>query len=430
MKEKIGIIADDFTGANDTGVQLAKKGYHSSVMLEVENVALDESKDVTVVDTNSRALPEKDAYEAVHHAASFFLDNRITVLYKKVDSTLRGNIGPELEAMQEAVNPDIVVVAPAYPKMGRTTKDGNHYVEDRLVSETEFGKDPKTPVAESNIVQLIKPYSIGEVTNLTRNQLNTEDLETFINNKVGQNPHWFVCDAKSEEDLKKIAEKFAELPYKVVWVGSAGLIEYLPEGLSLESDTEIVGKEDIRIDRTLTVSGSLSEITKQQLLELATIDSVRMIEVDPLQILEGTLVDDSFLGREKEKKDLVVYVDNNEENRKAAMEFAEKNGLSKGEVGSKISKGLGQIAKRILSSASIDGLVLTGGDTAKDVCLAMNVVDMELLDEIETGVPLGRISFSDQKLWTITKAGGFGNKETLKNALYHMKGMKQTYDAK
>ncbi|WP_261133547.1 four-carbon acid sugar kinase family protein [Bacillus sp. Marseille-Q3570] len=430
MRERIGIIADDFTGANDTGVQLAKKGFLTSVMVNIDKMEIKHENDVSIIDTNSRSFTNKDAYEAVHHAASFYLENQVDCVYKKVDSTLRGNIGSEISAVDHVLKPDLVVIAPAYPQMGRITKDGKHYVDGELVSDTEFGKDPKTPVTQSDIQELIQPYCNAEISKVTQTQLNDDEFATYIQNEVARNIRWFVCDAESEEDLKKISSKFGDLPLNVLWVGSAGLIEHLPEGLSLNSNNESNNLKDWTSNQVLTVSGSLSERTKQQLLELDEIDDIQMIEIDPLMILEETFDPNSLLDRKEEKKDLVIYVDNNEFNRKAALEYAERNALSKEEIGSKISKGLGQIAKHILRFTSIDGLILTGGDTAKDVCSAMNVMEMELLDEIEAGVPLGRINFNDQKLWTVTKAGGFGNKDTLKNALYYMKGMKHTYDSK
>ncbi|WP_221568467.1 four-carbon acid sugar kinase family protein [Alkalihalobacillus sp. TS-13] len=430
MRERVGIIADDFTGANDTGVQLAKKGFLTSVMVNIDKMESKHQNDVVIIDTNSRSLTNKGAYEAVHHAASFYLENQVNFVYKKIDSTLRGNIGSEISAVDQVLNPDLVVIAPAYPKMGRTTKDGKHYVDGELVSDTEFGKDPKTPVTQSDISELIKPYCNYEIAKVTQAQLDDVEFATYIQNEVARNNRWFVCDAESEEDLKKISRKFGNLSFDVLWVGSAGLIEHLPEGLSLNSYNETINLEDKTSNQVLTMSGSLSERTKQQLLELDKIDNIQMIEIDPLLILEETLNPHTLLDRKEEKKDLVIYVDNNESNRKAAIEYANRNGLSKEEIGSKISKGLGQIAKYILRYTSIDGLILTGGDTAKDVCVAMNVMEMELVDEIEAGVPLGRINFNDQKLWTVTKAGGFGNRDTLKNALYYMKGMKHTYDSK
>lgn len=429
MLKKVGIIADDFTGANDTGVQLAKKGFRSSVMVRLGQNEMDGSRDVLIIDTNSRSLPEKAAYEAVDQAASFFLENRFDIIYKKVDSTLRGNIGAELAAVERVVQPDLVVIAPAFPKMGRTTRDGNHFVEGKLVSTTEFGKDPKTPVSESDIVKLIERHSEHHVVNIRQDRLNDEGFESFIEEQLNQKARSFVCDAEDEADLERIAEKFAQLPYKVLWVGSAGLIEYLPEKLSMESESGEKAAKLLKAGQTLTVSGSLSEKTKRQLQELATLNHVQMIEVDPVDILEGTLDYQHHLSEFDLSMDLVVYVDNNEQNRLAALQTAERLGMTKEETGSQISEGLGMIAKYILNTVPIEGMILTGGDTAKDVCLAIDVAEMELIDEIEAGVPMGRVDFNGKRLLTVTKAGGFGKENTLKHALHHMKGMTQAYDS-
>lgn len=147
MKNKMGIIADDLTGANDSGVQLAIKKLSTSVVFDYTNSSKEMASDVLIVDTDSRARAKEDAYKAVVEAATFLKRNGYKHIYKKVDSTLRGNLEAELAALESVYNPDMVVIAPAYPKMRRQTINGHHFVDGKIITETEFSNDPKDTCA-------------------------------------------------------------------------------------------------------------------------------------------------------------------------------------------------------------------------------------------------------------------------------------------
>ena len=109
------IIADDFTGANDTGVQIKKHGLAASVLLKTDD--LSQTQGSVVLDTESRVISAEDAYARVKEALQAALkEGEYEFLYKKVDSTLRGNIIAEVKAMVEVCQPELVVFAPAFPK--------------------------------------------------------------------------------------------------------------------------------------------------------------------------------------------------------------------------------------------------------------------------------------------------------------------------
>src|SRR5699024_1787942 len=150
MRQTIGIIADDLTGANDSGVQIAKHGYSTSVLFKIPETTepLDEA---IVIDTNARVL-EKDAATAIVKKASDYIKKcNYTHIYKKIDSTLRGHIGAEIEAMDDVFHPDFIIIAPAFPAYGRATINGVHYVNGVELAKTEVNADPTHPVKHSNI---------------------------------------------------------------------------------------------------------------------------------------------------------------------------------------------------------------------------------------------------------------------------------------
>ena len=430
MGEKIGIIADDLTGANDSGVQLAKKGFSSTVVFNLEGIKeAGSTPDVLVVDTDSRAVSGEKAHEAVVKAASLLFQNGYSHVYKKIDSTLRGKVAVEIAAAASVCNPEAVVIVPAFPKVNRTTVKGLHYVNGTLITETEFGRDPKTPVTEGFIPDLLKK-SVDEDVALINLDLirGTENkLASFVEEAIGSGQSWFVCDSETEEDLKLIAAFFAKLDKKIVWAGSGGLIEYLPAELKVFPQSGQNVKKT-SIDRTLTVSGSLSQVTKKQLESLKGLKEIEFIEINPVQLVEDTLVAGS-LAVNKKANHHVIYVDSSDANRVAAREAGDRLGYNSNQVSEAIASGLAKAAKAFLEQVQdIGGLVLTGGDTAKAICGELGVNEMELHSEVEPGLPFGRIRSGEKDFWAITKAGGFGNEDSLVKAVEYMTGKVGQYE--
>ena len=154
---QILMIADDFTGALDTGVQLASTGAKTRVIAS-SSADLRESghgAEVLVVDAETRHLPPERAFEVVAGITRQAIGLGIPYIYKKTDSALRGNIGAELEAMMRASGEEQLPFVPAFPQIGRTTTGGVHYIDGVPVSESVFGRDPFEPVRHSEIRELI-----------------------------------------------------------------------------------------------------------------------------------------------------------------------------------------------------------------------------------------------------------------------------------
>lgn len=434
LTEKIGMIADDLTGANDAGVQLAKKGLSSTVLFDYRSNHVQTNSDVLIVDTDSRAKSEAEAYEAVSKAAALLIQGGYGHIYKKVDSTLRGNIAVELAALEQAYQPDLVVFAPAFPKMNRQTIHGHHFVNGTLITETEFGKDPKTPVTESYIPALLQEYIQSDITliDFTLLQGSCDRMMEVILEALENGNKWFVCDGKTEADLEKIAEVFVQLRKRIVWVGSAGLSEYLTQVLKI-NPVKAREEEQSQIDKTLLVSGSLSEVTKNQLAMVEKMTKAHFIEIDPIELIKDSIHIDHLIKEFKaheHKEHFVLYVASSEHNRAAAKAVGLSLDLTETEVSEVISRGLGVIAKSLLNKFTrLNGLVLTGGDTAKAVCSQLEITEMQLYSEVEPGLPFGKLQGEKAQYWAITKAGGFGNEQSLVNALKYMTRKVKTNDA-
>lgn len=124
MEGKWAIIADDLTGSCDAGAPFAARGYSTCVRLHGCAPAVP-SPDIPVFETSSRHLDAREAYARVRDAVRLAAGRRI---FKKVDSTLKGNILAELEGIRDALPASRIILAPAHPAMGRTIRDGVLFV--------------------------------------------------------------------------------------------------------------------------------------------------------------------------------------------------------------------------------------------------------------------------------------------------------------
>ncbi|MEF2967415.1 four-carbon acid sugar kinase family protein [Paenibacillus sp. M1] len=439
----IAVIADDLTGANDTGVQMARQGLATSVLLELRTGG--GKQEAVVFDTDSRSLSPPEAYQKVKDVCLFLGrggEASSPVIYKKFDSTLRGNIGSELDAVYETLQPDFIVIAPSFPRAGRTLTDGIMYVNGMPLHETEMAYDPKHPATESAFSAILERQSRYPAALIPLEQLRGERaaLDERIAGYRRSGIPYLVFDAEREEDLALIASLFPEEPGrpKVVWAGSAGLAAALTTQilLSMREAPEQAGaipEKSVRIEATfnhnavyynpncvLIVVGSVNPWSRRQLTELVKEDNVSAIVVESDKLLfPGTCEAELNRVRElavgiisREGKHVALYTSGDPDEVERVRELGRTSGLGATEVGERISVELGRVAADIIAECGIRHMVLTGGDTAKQVCRHLSDVEIKLIDEVENGVPLGRTP-GEPGRYIITKAGAFGSDQVL-----------------
>ncbi len=425
MTQLIGIIADDLTGANDSGVQLTEKGINTSVLFDIPKHKNNLDSGI-VIDTNSRALSKQEAKLITEQASLFLKEAGYRYIYKKMDSTLRGHIGTELQAVYDIFQPEFVIIAPAFPPYGRTTKDGIHYVNGIKIADTESSRDPKHPVLESYIPKLIENEigePVGLITKLDSNNLH-EKLKIYKENNI----HYIVCDAESQNDLQSLAQNLIGISEKIVWAGSAGLAEVLPNVLGIAQ--EIKTPNFTNSKRVMTVCGSLSQMTQDQVKFASGQQGIRAVEIDTLEmfteqweLLSKRYIAQCIAGLE-EGKDIVLYVPSTVEIRNQVKKIGTKLNLSGYQIGERISQDIGLIVNEVAKiNQEITGFVLTGGDTAKDVCRQLGGIGFRLIKQIEPGIPLGTLIGSCVEYKVITKAGAFGTQNSIYHAMQALKGV-------
>lgn len=425
--ERISIIADDLTGASDSGVQFARNGLKTQVIFDWTSIP-DEHHDVVVIDTDSRSIAGEAAYERAKSAALALKEKGIRLIYKKMDSTLRGNLGQEINGVLDAFHFDAAFIAPAFPRIGRTTVNGIHYLNGTPIHETEVAKDPKTPVPDSVIANIFSKQSGKPCANIDLSLLRKgpDSVISFITDELKKQTKCFIFDAEADEDLQQIAALITFYGSKVLWAGSAGLAEFLlkPQQPSESSAPENTDDMPSSQGPVMLVAGSISNITREQVAEVNRQANVIALELDPLAAIGS----DEARSKEMERcaaalwsalsagTDVSLFAGSSPEQVRAAKELGAQQGMSSSDVSNRIADTLGAITSQVIGKTPVKGLVLTGGDTAKAVCRYLGVHGIALRNEVEPGIPYGTL-LGETRLPAVTKAGAFGNKMSLWNAM-------------
>ena len=400
------IIADDFTGGLDTGVQFASRGIPACVLTDPDEDFRTAAGDceVLVIVAETRHLPATEAYDIVYRTARKGTELGIGHIYKKTDSALRGNIGAELSAVYRACGTDFLPFIPALPAMNRITRNGIQYIDGVPVAQSVFGRDPFEPVKESDVSRLISLQTDLPVGNAAPEQANSRKGISVI-------------DAATEEDLRQAAEALGRIGNLRVSAGCAGFASVLPGLLGLAS----TGVPELpRLDPGLFVlCGSVNPITQRQ-LDHGEKHSFSRIHIAPETKLHPEIFETeegrailSGWKEQMESNDWMILDANDTDprNMDTAVRAAEE-GLSIEDVRQRISESLGIILSGITDSCTDRTLLITGGDTLLESMNRMKVFRMTPLTEVFPGVVLSRVVLHGRPRLVITKSGGFGN-ETL-----------------
>lgn len=408
---KLVIIADDLTGALDTGVQFSKKNMSAIVTTDLNFNFEDICKeaDVVVIDTESRHIPADEAKERVKSALSKFDKKEIKFFYKKTDSTLRGNIGSEVEGFMEGLNIDEVSFIPAFPLGKRTVKDGVLYVNNVKLAETQFAMDILNPVTDSFIPDIINKQSDINVK--------LKDINEEFSPLDNKEKHIYIFDSENMEDMENIG-KFLHNKNRLNYtIGNAGFAEVLTH--YIKSDTK---KEDIILedDRILFVCGSVNITSLKQCKYAEKIgycsDSLKFTNIisEDYKNSDNYITDKEYF---KEKinnnKKFLLRTSDSEDVIKKAIEYTEKNSISMEELTSNIANSTGQLVSDLIREHEIRNLIIFGGDTLMGILKNIGCQYIIPMSEIFPGVVFTRAVGKDTAINVITKAGGFGEESII-----------------
>ena len=398
------IVADDFTGALDTGIKFAGRGVPTRVITDPE---ADFGRDwgdakVLVLDAETRHLPPLQAYDIVYRAVTRAVACGIPNLYKKTDSALRGNVGAELTAFMRAAGCRALPFLPAFPQIGRVTRGGVHYIDGKPVAESVFGADPFEPVTESDVRRLIALESEEASASVPA------DLPDGALDGAGI----LVFDAETEDDLRRAGAALASRGMLRATAGCAGFGSIVQELLGLASSEGAA--EPALMPGFVAVCGSVNPITKRQLDAAERAGFVRLRMSPEEKMTPGWFAGEA--GAEKlrawhdafRENPCRIIDANDAPGAVSTAEWAAERGVSIDGIRLGISRAMGDIVSRIVSWEEVGTLLITGGDTLLACMRAMGVTELAPVAELYPGVVLSRFRRENAERYVISKSGGFG----------------------
>ena len=267
------IIADDLTGANDTALQYFKNGKNSKIIIDLDQeFTSGNNNDVWALSTESRNIEKEEAVDRIVKSCEK-LKNELGIenFYKKIDSTLRGNVGLEIIAALEATGKEAAIIAPAYIEEGRTTIGGYQLLNGTVIERTQCALDPKAPIFDSFIPDILKKdlnsnlHNLIDCIGLNIVTKGAALIISKIKELIDKGKKLIVIDATSKTDLEQIAFALNKCGCDILPCGSAGLANAISE---MSHEGEVKHIENTPNQPKLIISGSATQLTYTQILKL------------------------------------------------------------------------------------------------------------------------------------------------------------------
>lgn len=413
-----GVIADDLTGAMDAGVQMLRRAAGVRVSLS-ETCTFFHPHGICMLTSNSRNRSPAQARSAVIGAAEQIRQSGAQLLYKKVDSTLRGNVGAEIEALIAHCGYEAVLLCPALPKGGRTTVKGMHYVNGVPLARSDLAKDPLAPVASSDIAAIVRAQTKLPCALLSLDDVRGGALAARMAESLASGARILIADAQTDADLYALACALRPFGGRVLAAGSAGLFAYVDRFADIAPPTAQVATLSAAAPPVLILSGSPAKRNIEQTAHLAQHrPDVLALRPDLSRLSTSAWIDEVRRIVHAAQQGLgsgrSVLVD------AATMEKAALGRMFAGQP-DRLAQG-GMDIQRLLSAAACaavaarlpGSLWLLGGDSAWGVLCALGAESLELVEEPLPLIPLARIrGGAADGLCVLTKAGGFGEPDAL-----------------
>jgi uncharacterized protein YgbK (DUF1537 family) len=400
------IIADDLTGATDSGVAFARQGWVTDAFWGESPPAQDAA--VWAYDAATRYLDPATAAQRHRDAVLRWLTPG-RFLYKKIDSTLRGQPAAEIAALgtvlREAQRADWAVCAPANPSMGRSTRGGRVFVRGEPLEATRTwqlehsyaGADLADIVASAGLRPVKLPLDCvrsGPALN--------EALGAAAGEAARRPGIVVICDAESDADLECIAAAAQGARAPGFFVGTAGLAQAIAANPAERSGRRVSLPPSRR--GMLIVVGSLADVSRAAARRVAGRADVRSLLIE---------ADDPHAGHEAgpalmRGQNVLALLDVDAVSPPAPRtEFVQA------------------IAARLRPALqAMGGLIVTGGETAAVLLAECYVDGIRLLDEIEPGLALG-MTRGEVEVPIVTKPGAFGDEGSLARCLDRMNELRR-----
>jgi uncharacterized protein YgbK (DUF1537 family) len=428
---QVAIVADDLTGALDTAARWTDFGLRT--ILALTTAPLPDTPAVAI-HTASRAATAGQAYRRAKEAAQR-LGGRY--VYKKVDSTLRGNVGAEVEGLLDGLGLQRALLAPTFPAAGRTVQGGILRIHGVPLAESEYSHDSQSPAWESHVPTLLARQTQRTVGHLTLEVVSRgEDaIRQALQNCEAQ---LVVADAVETEHLYALARAAMHMPQPWLCCGSAGLADGWLQALGFTRSAAKPFCWEAQAGPVLVVAGSRHPATARELERAQDIRELHLVhlaldetaiatasnpelEATASRVFGGTASRHRW-GETEGSAQWSRASRMLAEGRPVALTTTFSTYLPGGEA--RAAALLARATAWICGTVQVLGLILTGGDTAEAVCAAIGMTGVQVMGEVQPGVPAASGSGGQgDGLRLVTKAGGFGDELTIVRGIDFIQGL-------
>jgi uncharacterized protein YgbK (DUF1537 family) len=416
MSVLLGCIADDFTGATDLGGFLVKQGFRTIQLNGIpdRNVAIPEV-DALVVALKSRTIAPDAAITQSLEALEFLQQLHCEQFYFKYcstfDSTEKGNIGPVMDALLEALGAEFTIACPALPVNGRSVYQGHLFVNGVILNESGMQHHPLTPMTDPNLVRFLGKQvkrKVGLVPFEVVDQ-GADAIQTFFQELQATGHRYAVVDAVSESQLNAIGQAVKDL--KLI-TGGSGLSINLAANFELPSLSEKTAARLPKIPGNgVILSGSCSVRTQEQVAQAEKL--FPSFYLDPFQLQkEPEWVEEAIQWALTQipKSPVLIYTTGPPEK---VQEI--QKALGEDQAGEIIESALTMVAQA-LAKTGVRKFVIAGGETSGAIVKALGMSKMQIGPEIAPGVPWC-VGLGEPPVLLALKSGNFGSVDFFQEAL-------------
>lgn len=416
----IGVIADDFTGASDIAITLAKglegeRRFATTQYLGIPTAPALPDVEIGVIALKTRSIPAAEAVKQSLAACQWLVEQGCQQFVFKYcstfDSTDEGNIGPVLTALADYLDESAVIVCPAFPTLGRTLYQGHLFVGERLLNESGMENHPLTPMRDADLCRVLARQTPLPVTHIAWQsvQQGVSSLATLIEQQGKKNRTLVVVDALTDNDLVTLGK--AAAGRRLVSGGSA-IAMALPHNLKQHEQTTKMRRVQPNLEgATAILVGSCSGATRGQIEQHRQQYAVMPIDIDLLmagQIGVDEVVD--FIMTHQSQCPLAYSSGES----KAIQQAQARYGQEK--ISETLDTLFGEVAKKLVYDKGVRRLVIGGGETSGAVVSALDIGALHVGREIDPGVPM-LFCDNDLPLGLALKSGNFGRPTFFKHAI-------------
>lgn len=423
---KIGVIADDLTGANATGVKLTKIGFDAATMVYYDQPITSNVVNTVCIDTDSRYADKKVAQMRVNKVLENLDAWGANLICKRIDSTIRGNIGAEIDIVLDKLgNNAVAVLVASFPESGRMTSGGYLLVNGVPVQETDVAKDPVAPLTQSFIPAIVQKQSKFSVAHIGLDTVldGEEEIAVAMREKIKDNHRILVLDAVTNEEIEAIAQAMTK-------VEGVKMVPADPGPLTA-AYAKLYTKQHAIERKVIVTVGSVTSHSEKQMHYLINKLGADPVYVEAKQLATGVKnwdqeivrAVDVALNKINNQEVLIITTMIHRDEQLDLKQLAKEQNSNEDYLAKRIADGLAKITRTVYEKcqAPISGMFSSGGDVTASLCSIGGATGIKLMDEVMPLIAYGKfIDGHFDGLPLVTKGGMAGDEKALYTSVQHL----------